>query len=331
MASIRKTATGKYEVQIRRKGFSPVCRSFHNRSDAVEWSRHMEVKADRGELPTPLKVLHQYKVRHILERYRDEVSVKKRSYNNEKHVLNRLIRQSFSDLSLAEITSNKFSDYRDARIKVVQPGTIRRELALLKHAFDIAQREWDMPIKENPLNKLARVKPQAGRTRRLSDEEYAALEKAIIHTRNPLIMPMIRFAIATGMRRGEILRILWTDIDFEARTLHIPVTKNGHARTIPLSSHALAVLRGLSEDGVKSGERPFHMTEEAFKLAWQRLRDRAMIKDLHFHDLRHEAISRFFEKGLLVPEVALISGHRDIRMLMRYTHLKPENIVEKLG
>lgn len=321
----------KWFVQIRRKGFPTACRSFRQKSDADEWARFMEVRADRGELPTPVKVLDSYKLSDILLRYRDEISVNKRSHDNEKHILNALMRQPFASLSLAEITVAKFCDYRDMRLKVVQAGTIRRELAILRHAFDVAEREWNIPLRENPLKKLAKIKPQAGRTRRLSDDEFTLIQEAAETTRNPYIMPMIRFAIATGMRRGEMLRILWTDIDPITKTLHIEVTKNGHARTIPLSSHALAVLDEVRGWANRKEKRVFPMSENAFKLAWQRLRDRTGIEDLHFHDLRHEAISRFVERGLSVPEVALISGHRDYRMLFRYTHLKPESLVDKLG
>ena len=73
------------------------------------------------------------------------------------------------------------------------------------------------------------------------------------------------------------------------------------------------------------------MSANAVRLAWERLKNKANIKDLHFHDLRHEAISRFFEKGLSIPEVALISGHKDVRMLFRYTHLKAEDVLNKLN
>lgn len=318
----------KWFVQVRRKGFPTSCRSFRQKSDADEWARHMEIKADRGELPTPVRELGKHTVRSILERYRDEISTKKKSHDNERHILNALMRQPFANFSLAEITAGKFADYRDMRLKVVKAGTIRRELALLKHAFDVAGKVWGLPVRDNPLDKLPKIRPQVGRTRRLEDGEFEKIVQAAQDTRNPLILPMIRFALATGMRRGEILRIQWTDIDFTAKTLHIPLAKNGHTRTIPLSSHAVAVL--LELQGTKD-KRVFPMTENAFKLAWQRLRNRSGVEDFHFHDLRHEAISRFFERGLAVPEVALISGHRDYRMLFRYTHLKPESLVEKLG
>jgi integrase len=105
------------------------------------------------------------------------------------------------------------------------------------------------------------------------------------------------------------------------------MTKNGHPRTIPLTPKAVEILASLEE----KDERVFPVTPNAVRLAWERLRKRAGLQDLRLHDLRHEAVSRFFEYGLTVPEVALISGHRDPRMLSRYTHLRPEKVTEKLA
>ncbi len=128
------------------------------------------------------------------------------------------------------------------------------------------------------------------------------------------------------MRRGEILAVCPEHIDVDKRALLVPGSKNGRARTIPLSIPAIELLsKHRTTDG-----RLFPLSANAFRLAWERVKRRAGIEDLHFHDLRHEAISRFFEKGLSVPEVALISGHRDPRMLLRYTHPMSEGILKKL-
>lgn len=124
-----------------------------------------------------------------------------------------------------------------------------------------------------------------------------------------------------------MVALQWADVDLDRKMLTVRQGKNGHARTIPLSTDAASVLRSLRSDT----DHPFPVSANALRLSWDRLRQRVGIEDLHFHDLRHEAISRFFELGLSVPEVALISGHRDVRMLFRYTHLRPENIGEKLG
>jgi integrase len=327
MATIRKLKSGKFEVQIRRKGFSPIGRSFLKRGDAEQWARHMETKLDRGDLPTPIKVLDSYKLKDILERYRDEITIRKRSMETEAYILNAFIRNPIAKLTLAQITASHFATYREKRLKQVKPGTVNRELSIIKHALDIAEREWDIPLRQNPLLKIKKLKVNNARSRRLSEEEYHSLMQAVEETRNDLIKPLMNFAIETGMRRGEILRLEWADIDYEARTLFIPITKNGHNRTIPLTSRALEILKELEGN---HNDRPFPISDNAAKLAWQRLLKRSGIKDLHFHDFRHEAISRFFEHGLSVPEVALISGHRDFRMLFRYTHLKAEDVAQKL-
>jgi integrase len=163
----------------------------------------------------------------------------------------------------------------------------------------------------------------------LTVEELERLRTALAKCRNGLLSNVIMFAIHTGMRRGEILSIRWSDINFDASTAHLADTKNGDARTVPLSSSALAALP--ATDNHAAGERVFPLSPNAVRLAWERLKRRAGVNDLHFHDLRHEAISRFFELGLSIPEVALISGHRDFKMLFRYTHLRPADVAKKLG
>ncbi len=331
MAAIRKLKSGKYEVQVRRKGFVPVSRTFTMRNDAEQWARHMETKADRGDMPAPMKVLDGYTLKDIIERYRDEVTIKKLSADTETYLLNAILRQPIAKLTLAQLTSSHFVTYRDKRLKSVKAGTVNRELSIVKHALDVAVREWDIPIRINPLSQIKKLKVSNARSRRLTDEEYQRLLEVIEATRNDLIKPLMNFAIETGMRRGEILRLEWKYIDFDCHTLHIPITKNGHARTIPLTINAVAILEELRQQEVADRQRPFPLTDDAAKQAWRRLLNRSGIEDLHFHDFRHEAISRFFERGLSVPEVALISGHRDFRMLFRYTHLKAEDLVQKLG
>lgn len=330
MAAIRKLKSGKYEVQVRRKGFAPISKTFLMKGDADQWARHMETKADRGDMPAPVKVLDGYTLKHIVERYRNEVTVKKLSADSETYLLNAFLRQPIAKLTLAQLTPSHFTTYRDKRLKVVKAGTVNRELSIVKHALDVAVREWDVPIRINPLSQLKKLKVNNARSRRLTDEEYQHLMDAIDGTRNDLIKPLMDFAIETGMRRGEILRVKWNEIDWGSRTLHIPITKNGHARTIPLTIKAIAILDDLSQQSDADKNRPFPLSDEAAKQAWRRLVERSGVEDLHFHDFRHEAISRFFERGLSVSEVALISGHRDFRMLFRYTHLKAEDLAKKL-
>jgi integrase len=137
---------------------------------------------------------------------------------------------------------------------------------------------------------------------------------------------MIRLAVETGMRRGELLSLRSADVDLRLRTVYVANPKNGHPRTVPLSPDAVKAVAHVPQ----ATDKVFPVTANAFRLAWERLKRRAGVTGLRFHDLRHEAVSRFFEKGLSVPEVASISGHRDPRMLMRYTHPKAEIIAQKL-
>ena len=131
------------------------------------------------------------------------------------------------------------------------------------------------------------------------------------------------------MRRGEIVKLNWQDVDMVNRTALLRETKNGEDRTVPLSPAAIATLQ--LQAGQKGAEgQVFSTTGSGLQQSWERVLARAGITDLHFHDLRHEAISRFFERGLSVPEVALISGHKTPSMLFRYTHLKPEAVADRL-
>ena len=139
------------------------------------------------------------------------------------------------------------------------------------------------------------------------------------------LLNVIILSIEIGIRRGELLRITKEHFNSENRTLFIPLTKSGYPRTIPLTTKATGIISKLEPK-----QTIYSKSTEGFMSAWQNLIKKTTIADLHFHDLRHEAISRFFEIGLSVPEVALISGHKDYRMLQRYTHLKPEQVALKL-
>jgi integrase len=188
--------------------------------------------------------------------------------------------------------------------------------------------EWGLMLSVNPVDQIKKLPSPKARERRLNDGEYERLETASKLTKNTHIWPIVIFAIETGMRRGEILGLTWDNIDLKRRTAFLPLTKNGSSREVPLSTKAVCVLQ---QQRTRTGSSPFPVNSNAFRLAWDRLRGRAGLNDLRFHDLRHEAISRFFEMGLTVAEVALISGHKDVKMLFRYTHMRVDIVVSKLA
>jgi integrase len=323
MATIRKHRD-KWQVQIRRKGNVSVARSFLTKRDAEIWARQTEIQIDRHELPADPRALDGVTLGDLVERYRLTVLPRKRAGDVEDVVLQAFLRHPICARRVSQLTTKDFAAYRDERLKTVQPATLNRQLNPIRHLFTIARKEWRLPIKENPLQDLELDAGDRRRERRLRKGEQDRLIAAAKACRNPLVLSIILFAIETAMRRGEILAIEWDHIDQENRCLIIPETKNGHSRTIPLTAKALALLLE------QKGDRPFPMSANGFRLAWERTTKRVGIADLHFHDLRHEAISRYFESGLNTPEVALISGHKDLRMLFRYTHPIRDAILSKL-
>ena len=326
MANIRKHRN-KWQARVRRVGAGSLVKSFLRREDAVTWARHMEVRADRRELPADPKALRGVTLGDLVKRYRDTVSIKKRGYEYERVTLTAFLRHPICSKRLTDLQTADFVVYRDERLRTVRASSLKRSLDPLHNLFELARDEWGLPIGENPLDKLKIIVPPNRRERRLSADEWRRLQDALCRTRNPWVEPILRLALATAMRRGEIIAIQGSHLNPEGRTLTIPMTKNGYARTIPLTQDALKVFVAFQH---KQG-RLFPISPNAFRLAWERLRARAQLSDLHFHDLRHEAISRLFEMGLNAYEVALISGHRDTRMLFRYTHPLTATITEKFA
>lgn len=151
---------------------------------------------------------------------------------------------------------------------------------------------------------------------------------------------MIRLALATAMRVGEIQRLRRRDVDLKRRTALLRDTKNNQSRTVPLSAEAAQVLRTALDNPVRPiecdlvffGEPGRDGVRRGFQYSpgWKRATRDAGIVDLRFHDLRHEAVSRLVELGLGDQEVAAISGHRSMQMLQRYTHLRAEDLVKRL-
>lgn len=315
MASIRKREE-KWQVQIRRAGHRPISKTFTLRKDALEWARDAERQADRGDLPKDPKVLRQLTLGDLVRRYRDAVSIHKAGCENECIVFNAFLKHPICSKSLAELRTEDFAEYRDERLRTIKPTTLKRQLNPIHHLFEVAREEWGLPIKANPLRSLKLKLTDKARERRLRPTEEERLLAETVKCRNKLIRPIIMFALATAMRRGEILAMKWTDVDFRSKSLLILESKNGDSRTIPLSRDAIGVLDRLP----RAKERVFPTSANGLRLSWDRVLKRAGIGDLHFHDLRHEAISRFFEQGLSVPEVALISGHKDMKQLFRYAH-----------
>lgn len=270
-----------------------------------------------------------------LTRYNEKISVHKKGYIQEFYRANSIRRHKLAKKRLSEITTVDIASYRDDRLatpfggdgKTISPSTVRLELSLLSDLFTIGEIEWGA-CSSNPVLKVRKPKIPPGRQRRLERFEEKRIARYCAETKNTLVAAIICFALETCMRRGEILSLLWENVDLNARVAHLPDTKNGSKRDVPLS---LAAMRVLNKLGPQLAGLVFDCNVNRFKSAWRLIMQKTRIEDLHFHDLRHEAISRLFELGTLdMMEIAAISGHKSLQMLKRYTHLRARLLVSKL-
>lgn len=259
------------------------------------------------------------------DRYDREKTLHKKGAAQEHNRIKHFKNSSLASRYLSTIRSTDIAKYRDQRLaEGKSPYTVNNELILLPNLFNVAHKEWGMESLDNPVAKVSRPKMPKGRDRRLQPGEEELLLVALGIT----LKPLFQIALETPMRQGELLSLEWKDVNLARRVAYLPETKNNEARDVPLSSKAVAVLSKLLRriDGKVFGVSGAHVSK-TFRETCEKLK----IRDLRWHDLRHEATSRLFEKGLNPLEAASITGHKTLQMLKRYTHLKAEDLAQKLG
>ena len=325
MATIRKFR-GKFNVQIRRQGYPSISRTFSSLTTAKRWASATEADMERNlHVVIPDNTL----LRELLDRYEEDVSPLHKSHQVEKYRL-KTLKRHLGDQRVSMFSPALICKYRDTRLKVVSPASLKRELVILSSVLNTAIKEWGINLQNNPVSMVSLPKVGNGRDKRLETGEEEKLLTASDELKRIIVV-----ALETGMRRGEILNIKRSHIDFVRHTLLIPLTKTDTPRTIPLSSRAVEALREQlrgSQNVIPIEETAlFSYTARGLSGAFLRLCRKHELENLRLHDLRHEATSRFFEKGLNPVEVATITGQKDTRMLMRYTHLRAEDLVKRLG
>jgi len=270
-----------------------------------------------------------------LDKYLRTVSILKKGYENEKHRISTISKSFLGDIVVYQVTSVDIAKYRDMRLqqinhktnKPLSTSTVRLELSLLSNFFDICKIEWGWCDK-NPVSNVRKPKSAPGRDRRLTNREERLILRYCHNFSNHELYAIVVIALETAMRQGEILALRWEHINLKSRIAHLPETKNGTKRDVPLSNKAREVFISL---GIKNSGKVFNYTSQGIKSTWRFMLIKLGIVDLHFHDLRHEAVSRLFELGTLdMLEVSAISGHKSLSMLKRYTHLKAHRLVGKL-
>ena len=326
MATISKRGEGQWQAKVRKRGYPVQSKTFSTKAMAATWARNVESEMDRGVFLST-SIAETTTLTELIDRYLEEVAPAKKS-EADIRVRGKLLKNKPGDRVLAAITPLTVKEFREERLEAVKGDTVRKEMSLLDRILKLAQQEWDIYLpRGNPVDSVAMPPKGKGRDRRLeSGEEKKLLDAAKEY--GGFIEDIIVLALETGARRGELANLQWKNINFNKPTVILMDTKNTDDREIPLSSKALEVIK----------RQPRHITGFVFPIrgdsitkAFGRVCKTAEITGLRFHDLRHEATSRFFEKGFETMEVSAITGHKDLAMLKRYTHLKAEDLAKRLG
>jgi len=306
---------------------------FSSRAEGLAWARNIEAQQDRGAWIDPTESLRTT-LSEALRRYVAEISPSKKGYKQEKYISTVLLRHPIAAYVLGNIRSAHVAAYRDERLRTVKPATVLRELALLSHVFTVAIKEWRMENLRNPVQMIRKPRLPRGRDRRpgmvqVGDGEVSELDLISAATDSPVLPAVLTMLVETAMRREELATLRWEQVNLRERYLCLDDTKNGSRRLVPLTVKAMALLEKMPRN--PKDPRVFGISKHGITRAYLRARKRAGIKDLRLHDLRHEATSRLFEVyDLNTLEAAAITGHRDLRMLARYTHISPQALIRKL-
>ncbi len=280
-------------------------------------------------------------------RYFEKAEAKKRTFENLKErymndhsKVNKAVKSSIRDeslfrhlsdgfkgMTLAQITPARISDYKSYRkAEGAKVATIARELEVLRHALNLALREWEW-IYKNPFEKVRIEKPNNKIERWLTTEEEQDLLKASL----PWLREIIIFALNTGMRQNEILTLKWPQVDLRRRTATLLVTKNKEIRTVPLNQTATGLLESMGR--VRSISEYVFTSQAGTKIdarnvlrAYYSARKAAKLEDVRFHDLRHTFATRLVQSGVDLYVVKELLGHKSITMTMRYSHHNPESL-----
>ena len=313
---------GQFQARVRKGPYrrNALTKTFTSRVEAKKWIRDIESKLDKSDWIVKQNTTYP-SLKGLMNQYLSEVSKHKASYQTDINNF-KTFSLLFEDLNIPinKLNARMFARFRDRYMESHKASTYQRLMSSIKHMWKVARTEWEYPL-ENLLEKVRTPKRGNPRDRRLSIEEYNKIlygNHTDYEFRN-----LILLVLATGLRLGEISGIQREHID--GNTLLIPKRKNGDTNVkVPLSDKALLVLKNM--------ELPIKLKKRGIQIKWQRLMKRYEIEDLTFHDLRHEAISKYLENGVSIQDVQVLSGHRDIRVLMRvYANLRPKEVANKLN
>ena len=321
-----------YTATVRMKGFPALARTFDTKGEAKSWSADTEKEMRTGRYQDA-RPAEKLTFADALNQYLEQISATKRpnSERRDRDSAKAILNSLGKEISLADVTSQRLAAYRDSRIKDVSPSTIQKEFALLSHMFNVARREWGLPV-GNPVADVSRPKIRNGRTRFLTKEEAQKLLDVAKKSQNQKLYPYLLVMMHTGMRPSEAAGLTWGDVDLDARLAKLQITKTD-MRYVPLTEMAETELRAIRPMDVKNDDLVFlppssmnstrlrNIPSLHFNRSFDTARTKAGLKDVHLHDLRHTAASHLLMAGVDLRTLADILGHKTMQMVLRYTHL----------
>jgi len=335
LLEVRPTGTGTWYFRYKESGKFTLFKIgtledvsvLEAKAKAFELQRTVLRNGDVLAKPYELQVQRMTFSAFIHEHYTPHAKSRKRSWKAEQGILRRDILPALGEMRLDSITRFTLIRWQEGMLgKGLAASTCNRALFLLKYAFNCARR-WGF-IAESPARDVQALPEKEFRERYLSEEEARRLLDELDAEKDQQAAHVIRLLLFTGARKSEILTARWENVDVGRGILTVPLSKSGKARHIPLSDAALNVLANIprsSEWLFPSPKTAGHMTS-IFK-AWDRVRTKAMLKDVRLHDLRHSFASFLVNDGCSLYEVQKILGHHDPRVTTRYAHLAQDSLL----
>lgn len=362
-ASLEIEPTGKrsYRAVVRLKGHPAQSATFARKTDAKRWAAQTEAAIQEGRhfATTEAK---RHTLSDLIERYvREVLPTKKAKTQGPQGGQLAWWKARIGDRILSDVTPALLAECRDALLteptapktetpgkagppRLRSPATVNRYLAALSHAFTVAVKEWGW-LDSNPLLKVTKRKEPRGRVRFLSDDETlpngtirpgerSRLLKACRESSNPDLYLAVVLALSTGARQAEVMGLSWDRISIPQGTAVLEDTKNGERRVLPLTGHALELLkariRRIDTPLVFPSKINPHQPVD-LRAPWRTALKQAEIEDFRWHDLRHSAASYLAMNGVSLNEIAAVLGHKTLNMVMRYAHLSEAHTAGVVG
>ena len=326
MSSLRKLKSGSWQVAIRKKDQPVIYKTYKEKGLASKFGKDVEARMERnifedysGASATTLK--------DLICKYRDEIVPEQKAHRQTTCKLNLLTRQKIAYLNLMQIKASHIYELKKTLSEGRKAKTVNIYIQLLAMIWKTAKRNFNISLPaESPFSLVALPKIDDTRTRVLSGTERDKLLKAASESKLLQLHDFIQFALMTGARYGEIVRLRREDTDYNKKTCTFRNTKNGFDREIPLADAVITILKRYP-----FGDTFFRIKEDSFRFYWNQARAKADLKDFRFHDCRATFCTLALLNGMSESSVALISGHRDFRQLRKYLRIKPADLLDSVN